>query len=94
MRFERVNDAELSESFERNRLLVHAKRCRSPIEKGQLRACRAGLINQRWYHVECVEGGLAPSEAVVGLGDLDDEMRERALAVCNPEPRDRPQCSQ
>ena len=63
--------------------------CRGPIEKGHLRACRAGVVNQRWYHIECVEGGLGPSDTVAGLEELSTEQRERAIAFCDDDARGR-----
>ena len=61
--------------------------CRKAIQKGALRACRATAVSQRWYHIECVEGGLGPLDTVAGLDSLSAEQQEQVKAYCDDEIR-------
>ena len=54
-----------------------------PIVKGALRVCRAAAVHQRWYHPQCVEGGLGPIDAVLGIEDLTSEQRASIAGCCD-----------
>ena len=63
--------------------------CRGHIQKGALRACRAAAVSQRWYHIECAEGGLGPIDTVAGLDSLYAEQQEQVKCYCDDETRGR-----